>query len=294
VDPRSLEDQVAALDDGRAYAELDDHDVTLVSGRDARGWLNDLITTDVETLERGQTRPSMLLTPTGRIRALFHVLCLSEGFALVQRTDQAERIGRLLDPYVLSSDVTLRERPYHVIAVPGRDRPPPRLDNGWRPSLLGGGHDLLFLDPGDVDLLRDDLADEPLARAHADAVERRRIRRGQPRFGVDLDADSFPAEAGLDLPPVTDRSKGCFLGQEAVAKIANLGHPPRVVVAVEAPGVVLEAGEPVSAGGEPVGVVTSAAGDRGLARVRWGAPLDRLRTAGGAELAATVPPPQPV
>jgi folate-binding protein YgfZ len=223
------------------------------------------------------------------------VLCVGDAeFALVQRSDQPERIERLLGPYVLSSDVSLRDRPYRLVCVPGREEPPAGLDNGWRPSVLGGGHDLLFLEAGDVDRMREELADEGLVDAGAPAVERRRIRRGQPRFGVDVDAESLPAEAVLDAAPVTDRAKGCFLGQESVAKIANLGHPTRLVVAVGSPGVELVAGQPVSADGEPVGSVTSAAGDRGLARVRWGTPLDRLTTVDGTLLAASTVLTQPV
>jgi folate-binding protein YgfZ len=51
-----------------------------------------------------------------------------------------------------------------------------------------------------------------------------------------VDADSVPSEAGLDQEPVIDRDKGCYLGQESVARIRNLGHPPRLVVPVEADG----------------------------------------------------------
>jgi folate-binding protein YgfZ len=103
-----------------------------------------------------------------------------------------------------------------------------------------------------------------------DVFEAWRVRRGLARFPVDLDADSTPAEAGLDR--LVDVTKGCFLGQEAVAKIRNLGHPARVVVAMSAPAGAAP-GDTVSVGGRAVGTITSAARADGstavIARVAW-------------------------
>ena len=59
------------------------------------------------------------------------------------------------------------------------------------------------------------------------AYELWRIARGDPRMGVDFEAGSLPAESGLER--LIDMTKGCFLGQESVAKIRNLGHPPTVL-----------------------------------------------------------------
>jgi len=130
-----------------------------------------------------------------------------------------------------------------------------------------------------------------LIEAEGPAVEAWRIRRGVPRFPIDLDEDSLPAEAGLDDEVVIDRAKGCYLGQESVAKVRNLGHPTRLVIALGSPSTV-EAGDVVlargAAGDEDVGVVTSAdAGPDGsavIARVRWEARAAELRTDSGAPL----------
>jgi folate-binding protein YgfZ len=269
----------SALEEGRAYAELSTVAVTLLSGADARRFLGDLATTDVATLRPHGSRPSLLLTPTGRILASFHVLGLDgPDLLLVQGADQPAPIADLLAPYVLSSDVAIVASDARLLAVPGGDGSPPWADGVWRPSVLGDGYDLL-LDGGEDALrsARERLEVDGLEPATPEAVEARRVRRGDPRFPVDLDPDSLPAEAGWDGPPVTDRGKGCFLGQEAVAKVANLGHPTRRVLAVRAE-TALEAGEPVVADGGPVGVVTSADGRLGIARVRWdarAAPLSR-------------------
>lgn len=275
-----------ALHEGRAFAELDAWTVTHVSGEDARSWLHDLVTTDVEGLARSQTRPSLLLTPTGRIRAAFSVLGLGErDVALAQPADQPEAIGDALAPYVLSSKVEIGPSRLRLFAIPGLDGPPAWAGGAWRPSVLGGGVDLLVGASDDAALadVRSRLAADGLGPVTASDVEARRIRLGEPRFPVDLDGDSLPAEAGWDVAPVTDRAKGCFLGQEAVAKVANLGHPTRLVVAVAA-GAPLSAGEPVTADGRDVGAITSASGELGLARIRWDAMDAAWTTASGTLL----------
>jgi tRNA-modifying protein YgfZ len=282
-----LEKEVEALDEGLAYAELEEIVLTLVSGSDARAWLNDLVTTDVHTLGHFETRPSLLLGPTGRIRASFHVLALGDrDFALAQPADQPEAVSNALAPYVLSSHVALSPSRLRLFAVPGGADPPERFGNAYRPSVLGGGYDLLFGASDDAVLedFRQELASDGLLRAGPETIEARRIGRGVAASPRDLDSESLPAEAGLDAAPVTDRAKGCFLGQEAVAKVANLGHPTRVVVPVEADAAI-RAGETVRAGdGAQVGLVTSASDRLGIARVRWNARDADLATESGTRL----------
>lgn len=279
---RSSDPAATALERGDAYTELGTYHVVLVSGADARVWLHDLVTTDVASLGRLQSRPGLLLSPTGRIRATAQVLGVGDrDLVLAQPSGQPDPIDELLAPYVLSSDVHLGPTRLRPVAVPGREMPPSWARRAWRPSVLGGGFDLLVGadDEPALEDVRALLEAEGLEPAGARAVEIRRIHRGEPRFPVDLDPDSLPAEAGWDAAPVTDRTKGCFLGQESVAKVANLGHPARLVLAVEADGP-LEAGAAVLAGGSEVGAVTSADGEVGLARVRWEARESSLTASG--------------
>jgi tRNA-modifying protein YgfZ len=253
-----LDEQLRTLGERRAYVRPDAR-VVAVRGVDAERWLNDLVTAGVADIPQGSSVRSLILTPTGRIRAEFHVLRLPDGFLLVQGSDQREPVDEILARYVLSSAVELSAGDARPVFAPG--------DDGWRAAL----------DPpaGSVEVA-------------AAVAERWRIEHAIVVFPVDLDRDSLPAEAGLDVPPVTDTAKGCFLGQESVARVRNLGHPTRVVLPATADGSV-RAGDVLVAGATRVGVVTSAA-ERSdataavLARVRWDARDLELRTRAGVVL----------
>jgi hypothetical protein len=254
----ALDERFRVLDEGRGHVRARARAIR-VRGADAGRWLNDLVTAGIADLSEGEDVRSLVLTPTGRIRADVHVLRADDGFLLLQATDQPEPVEAILAPYVLSSAVELAPVDVDAVLLPG--------DAAWRAALAPPSGSL------EVD------------RA---AGERWRIEHAVARFPVDLDADSLPAEAGLDTPPTTDTAKGCFLGQESVARVRNLGHPTRLVLPRSAASRV-RAGEPVLAGEAEAGVVTSAAerGDRTtalLVRIRWDARDRPLRTVGGTAL----------
>jgi tRNA-modifying protein YgfZ len=256
----AFERQVQALDDGRAVLDLEGWTLTEVRGADAEGWLNDLVTASMEGILDGEAVRSLLLSPTGRIRADFHVLrSPGKGFLLLQGPGQPDGVAILLTPYVLSSDVEL------AAADPTGLLVTPRLGSGW--TATRG-------DPGDAVLVG------------AEALETWRIRHAIASFPVDLDADSLPAEAGLDVEPVIDRTKGCYLGQESVARVRNLGHPVRLVLAVRTD-TPLHPGLAVLAEGAQAGTVTSvepAGGSGAMVRIRWDAREADLTVAGGSVL----------
>ncbi|MDQ3210129.1 MAG: hypothetical protein M3Q20_02965 [Actinomycetota bacterium] len=256
--------EIAALAEGRAAVDLSSYRKVQVQGSDARRWLHDLVTTDVASLTPGQARRSLLLDPTGHIRADVHVACDDDGFWLLQASDQLVHIGEALAPFVLSSDVRLADMTSErgLASLGGEDT------QGFAPSTLGRGHDLLVGAGADLGALTDHTA------VGADAVEVLRIREGRARMGHDFDGTSIPAEAGLEV--LIDITKGCFLGQESVARVRNLGHPPRVLLHLTSPQAVAPGAEIANPAGETIGVVTSAAtaeagGTVLLASVRWAA-----------------------
>lgn len=262
MDDATFDEQLEALERERAFVDLRGWGLTAVRGADAEGWLNDLVTASVAGLPAGDALRSFLLSPTGRIRADLHVLRprSGDGFLLLQDTAQPDTIADLLGPYVLSSDVELAPADPRGLLV--KPRPGPVWTAAWQAR------------------------DDGSLAAGPEALEAWRIRHGLARFPVDLDVDSLPAEAGLDVEPVIDRSKGCYLGQESVARVRNLGHPPRVVVGVgaEAP---LRPGAPVRSRGALVGTVTSVEpreGSSAMVRIRWDARDTELTADGGIAL----------
>ena len=270
-------DELAALVEGRAAVDLSAYRKVQAHGGEARGWLNDLVTTDVASLMAGQARRSLLLDPTGHIRADLHVALGADGFWLFQAPDQLDHIGHALAPFVLSSDVRLADRTDELglVSIGGKG------SDGFTPSTLGIGRDVLVDAGADLATVTDHVV------VSADAVEVMRIREGRPRMGRDFFGTSIPAETGLE--GTIDTTKGCFLGQESVARVGNLGHPPRVLVHLTAPSAVAPGADVVDRAGETVGTVTSAAaGDRHatvlLASVRWSARDEPLLDRAGAAL----------
>jgi folate-binding protein YgfZ len=287
----SVSDQVAALEDGRAYVDLSMWRKVRVGGSEAGAWLNDLLSADLDGLASGTSRRSLLLSPTGRVRAEVAVLADDQGFVLIQDPAQDGGIDDALAPYVLSSDVELDDvtAELGLLAFPGspEDRAtnlgPGRLS---RPSVLGPGCDLLP-SPERIEAARAGASRTGLTEATLEALEAWSIRRGRPRVGVDLGPDALPHEAALG--DLIGYHKGCFLGQEAVAKVRNLGHPPFVLLAVSGNGP-LSPGDPVRADGADVGLVTSADVTGGpetaaIVRVRWSSREAELRSADDEPLA---------
>jgi tRNA-modifying protein YgfZ len=276
-----------ALGAGRAFVDLSFWRKAEVRGNDAEDWLNDLVSADIAGLAPGRARRSLLLTPTGRVRAEFTVAARPSAFVLLQDPSQPAAVLDLLQPFTLSSQVELIDRTEDLalVAFPGLTRPPD-VAGVWpsMPSGAGAGVDLLT--PAERhDELLEGLRGR-FAQVGNEALEAWRIGRGVPRFGVDATGEDLPQEAGFGDAVAFD--KGCYLGQEAVAKVRNLGHPRRLLLAFEAAEPV-SAGDPVLTDGNEAGEVTSSTTPAGgptllLAKVRWDAREGPFQTALGVPL----------
>jgi folate-binding protein YgfZ len=269
---------------GDAFADLSFWRKIGVSGQDAFLWLNDLVSADISGLHPGQATRGLLLSPTGSVRAEFTVALQGDGLLLLQDPSQQEPIDGLLGRYVLSSDVRLNDRTDEValFGFPGLSQAPP-LAHASTPSCLGAGVDLLAaMDEHDGLLAR---LRESFAPAGGEDVEAWRIHAGIPRFGVDGTTDDLPQECGFE--DAVAFGKGCYLGQEAMAKVRNLGHPRRLLVHLQGADPV-SSGQTVQVAGKDVGRVTSAARSDGLtrllAKVSWDARAGSFQTGAGGAL----------
>ncbi len=281
-------DAANALATGKGFVDLTSWRKVGVSGSDSIAWLNDLLTADLSHLGPNRATRSLLLSPTGGIRADVTVAIAGGSVLVLQDPEQPDAIDRLLAPYVLSSDVELddRTRELCLFAIPNRSAPPSAPGTAFTaPSCLGPGVDLTALEE-DRDRLVSSLSRAMTPATYADA-EAWRIAAGIPRFGLDALAGDLPQEAGL--AGTVSFEKGCYLGQEAVAKVQNLGHPRRVILHLVTDGRV-RAGDLLMNDGAEAGSITSAtsngSGAIALARVRWDAREGPLSTPSGAVLHA--------
>lgn len=278
---------IEALASGAGFVDLSSWRKIAVSGPEAVAWLNDLVSADISDLGPGRARRSLLLSPTGRIRAEFTVAVPDGSLLLLQDASaQPSGVDVLLAPYVLSSDVEMVDRTDELalFAFPGRSTTPetPAMAVS-SPSCTGAGVDVFALAEAHDSLLTS--LSKAYTRVEPAELEIWRVGVGIARFGVDALEEDLPQEGGF--ADAVSFDKGCYLGQEAVAKVRNLGHPRRMVLHLEADDVV-SAGDAVMVDREQIGHVTSAVASDGhwrlLARVRWASRNGAFRTASGARL----------
>ncbi|MGH2572900.1 MAG: YgfZ/GcvT domain-containing protein [Actinomycetota bacterium] len=288
ADPANVE----LIASGGAFVDLSSWRKVAVSGAEALEWLDDLVSADIRDLTPGKARRSLLLSPTGRVRAEFTVTAQGGTLYLLQDPAQTNDIGALLGPYVLSSDVVLEDRSGHLalFSFPARSEPPSVPGASFStPSCAGRGGVDLIASSENRGVVRSALA-EAYREATMEDLEAWRVISGIPRVGVDVSGEDLPQEGGLEDAVSFD--KGCFVGQEAVAKVRNLGHPRRVLRRLHAEGSVA-VGDRILHDGREAGEVTSAAdaaaGSVALARVRWELRAGPFITQHGIDLIAVDP-----
>jgi folate-binding protein YgfZ len=242
-----------------------------VTGPEAESYLQRMLSNDVEVLGAGDACDALLLNPKGRVIAPATVWRRGpEDFLLLTEPELAERLSQELVRSRFATKATIEVEQHSSVLVLGREAPPgavPNRDYGVPAYEL-------------VD-------DEPPAWGELDAeeLERLRIRARTPRYGRELDERVLPAEAGLDERAISF-TKGCYPGQEPVARLHYRGHPNRTLRVLafegdEAPGADTE----LTYQGKPVGRVTSAvrdpeAGIVALGYVRREVPADAELSAG--------------
>lgn len=280
-------------------------DVVRVSGPDAVAYVQGQASQDVTRLGIGATTWTFVLQPTGKVDAWARVT-RTEDDVLVLDTDAGagEALATRLRRFLLRTKAEVEATTVPCVALrgPGAEAggpstgvdsvgPPLRVLAGW-PGVEGA--DLL----GEGAEVPDGVPEVGL-----DAYESLRIRSGVPAMGRELTERTIPAEAGQWLIDASvDFTKGCFTGQELVARIDSRGgNVPRHLRALVAPDGVLEPGATLVADGQEVGAVTSVAphpagGTVALAYVGRAvtppAPLD-VRAAGGTLAVTALATPLP-
>ena len=296
-----------ALVQGSAVAPLGDRRVLAVAGEDRLSWLDSLTSQALTGLAPGESTELLVLDPHGRIEHAASVLDDGETTWLIVDAGDADallawlmrmRFRLRVAPRDASDEyAVLGGTPAALAAVTAADRAGTPLV--WRdpwPGVSVGGHAYALADPhpgaerewaeaiiarDEEERIADAAARGEIALAGLVAVDALRIAAWRPRWSAEVDDRAIPHE--LDwLRTAVHLNKGCYRGQETVAKVHNLGHPPRRLVSLSLDGsesLLPTAGAPVRVGDDVVGVVTSAAlhyeeGPIALAIVRRSTPVE--------------------
>ena len=297
-----------AAEQSAAIVDRSNRGVLRITGQDRLSWLHSLTTQHLEGLAAGQAAQALILSPTGHVE--HHLTLADDGTAVWVHVEPgtAGALAEFLESmrFMLRVEVADVSQDYAVLTVLG-----PAGDD------LAAGLDAVAarVSPGpfgtiDLIVARDllpevagDLLRRGAAAAGMWAFEALRIAARVPRLGLDTDHRTIPHEVGW-IETAVHLNKGCYRGQETVARVHNLGHPPRRLVFLHLDGSAdrLPAhGDPVELAGDEqgttVGFTGSAArhyelGPIGLALVKRTVPVDATLLAGGVAAAqeVVVPP----
>ena len=208
----SLFGEQKVLDAGDGFVDLSHRDVLRISGPERLTWLHTLTTQFFEGLEPGRWVTALVLSPQGHVEHAFAGVDDGEAFTAHTEPGRAEALITHLERMKFMTRVEVSDVTAEVAVT-------------WRPVGDAGKYDLVP---------RDQLATYAEAAGPAAglwAFEALRIARGEPRFRTDTDERTIPNEVGWlerDEPwSAVHLDKGCYRGQETVARVHNLGRPPR-------------------------------------------------------------------
>ena len=247
---------------------LEDRSVIVLSGPEARPFLQGLITNDIEKVEPGHAIYAALLTPQGKI--LFDFLVAEGDGALLLdcHRDVRDALVKRLSMYRLRSKVQIQAREQLAILAGLTGTPAVRGVTFNDPRLSALGHRTI----GTRAEVPDAIAKTPVYHDH-------RLDLGVPEAG-DFGSDRmFALDADLDELHAIDFEKGCYVGQELTARMKHRGTARKRLLIVDGEATLPATGE-LRSGGHSVGEIISTYGQRSFALVR----LDRLEETKGADI----------
>lgn len=267
--------EARALEEGKAWADLSHRAVIEVKGEERLTWLHALTTQHLEKLEPGQWSEALILDPHGRIEQ--QLFLVDDGEATYMHLDE-ERKDSLLEylnrmifrTKVEVSDVSDR---IAILKAPGKS------------DRIGGPYALV--PRSDLTAMKSAF-DSANLQVGIWVLEAERVAQGRARIGFETDHKTIPNELSL-LNIAVHMNKGCYRGQETVAKVFNLGHPPRRLVLLHLDGSRIdlpESGEKVTLDGKEIGFLGTVArhhelGPIALAVIKRMTPADALLEIGG-------------
>jgi tRNA-modifying protein YgfZ len=285
----TLASEYRTLTEGCGLVDRSGRGRLALTGSDRRAFLHGQVTQDIEGLEPGHGAYAALLTHKGKMLSDMRVLDLGDELLLSCERAGLQELFNMIRRYKLGSDVEVHKRTLEMSElsligpearrVAGAAELGPEEHDNVRAQL--GAHDVVlvasdlgvdvFCDAEVTEGVRGALLAAGAEEVSESAAEVVRVESGRPRYGVDLDANVIPQEADLNERAVSF-TKGCYVGQETVARLFYRGKPNRHLrgLRLSAP---VEPGTPLRLGEKEVGRLTSVAvspalGPIGLALVR--------------------------
>lgn len=202
-----------AIEAGTAWADLSHLSVIAVSGEDRLKWLHDLTTQFLTDLEAGIWKPAMILDPQGHIEYQFNLVDDATTTFLILDASYAQALVAYLSKmrFMLKVDVRDATSEFAVLRAPGAT-----TDIGGPFALVPRGEVAQMAQAFNA----------VATQVGTWALDAERVAAGRPRIGFETDHKTIPNEIGV-LNGAVHMNKGCYRGQETVAKIFNLGNPPR-------------------------------------------------------------------
>ena len=271
-----------ALEAGTAWADLSHLKIVAVSGEDRLKWLHDLTTQFVSDLQPGTWMPNLILDAKGHIEFQFNLVDDGSTTFLVLDPGYSEQLIEYLTKmkFMLRVDVRDASDEYAVLRAPGI------------PTSIGGPFALVLRN--EVEEMKKTFGGVA-TQVGTWALDAERVAAHRPRIGFETDHKSIPNEIGV-LNGAVHMKKGCYRGQETVAKIYNLGNPPRRLVMLHLDGSDVgfpEVGSAIENDGVVVGFIGTVArhhelGTIALAIVKRNTPIDATLSVDGVPAAQQV------
>jgi folate-binding protein YgfZ len=235
------------------YVPLPDRTKLELRGADRVKFLNSFCTNDIKRLQPGDSCEAFICNVKGHVIGHVLVLCCEDALLLDTVPGQGAKLVAHLDRYLIREDVQIVDRTadLEAVLVAGEQA-------GVGAGERGGGFAISIGQSRIVWLGKGQMPDTRLVPCRPEALEIVRIESGFPWYGVDIAEDNLPQEVNRNAQAISF-TKGCYLGQETVARIDALGHVNKTLCGVafssdSVPAVGLE----LRASDKVVGQVTSA------------------------------------
>lgn len=262
------------------FAHMRGWQTVLVSGSDAKDFMQRLTTANFKRLVPGQFTPATLLQPTGKIIVYFKSFCLEAGkyLLLVPPQDESHEPGQLvadaLERMHFREDFTIvpLKQEWNYLRVVGQTAKPASIEPGFfekkkddeiwinenKWNVAGFSFDFgVLASASSLQSVVENLKTSGFQEVAS--LEPYRIQATDPASPNEINTGIMPLEIMLD--DAVHENKGCYPGQEVIERIRAIGQPPRLLVGLRGQGVLPQSGSKINSSGKEVGLLTSATAD---------------------------------